>query len=340
MRIRACLFVASILSAAAAWADQVEVSLDPKALIGQGVPTLNVHIVEPIAGFEVKLKRSDGKDVLVRGGGRPGDVRKIQLTQPEGKLGYKGELSVNLPNGSTSSMPLEFDAELFGPLRMKLEKEDVDLENRKLTFRLSRPAGKAHLKVLMDTGRVAMDDDVLFIGEPADTPLELTWPTASGRVMRIDLQAYDTSTFFTGVELYPWQVDIPHEEVSFDTAKWDIRPVEQPKLDKSLSDIQEAVSKYGRLAEIKLYVAGHTDTQGGTSYNRGLSLNRARSIGAYFRRKGLRIPVFYEGFGEEALMVPTPDETDEQRNRRAEYIITIQPPVLKNPPFPPKWQRL
>jgi hypothetical protein len=50
--------------------------------------------------------------------------------------------------------------------------------------------------------------------------------------------------------------------------------------------------------------------------------------------------VLYEGFGEEALLVSTPDETDEPKNRRAEYILSIDDPTTPNVPFPPRWQRL
>lgn len=83
-----------------------------------------------------------------------------------------------------------------------------------------------------------------------------------------------------------------------------------------------------------------TDTVGPAASNRTLSLNRARSIGAWFRKRGVRIPVMYEGFGEEALLVGTGDEVDEPKNRRAMYIISIDPPRTQNTPFEPKWQRL
>jgi hypothetical protein len=52
------------------------------------------------------------------------------------------------------------------------------------------------------------------------------------------------------------------------------------------------------------------------------------------------VPVFYEGFGEESPAVPTPDETAEAGNRRAEYIIAVEDPALKDAPFPPRWRRL
>ena len=34
------------------------------------------------------------------------------------------------------------------------------------------------------------------------------------------------------------------------------------------------------------------------------------------------IPIYFQGFGEEVLAKPTPDETDEPLNRRALYILS------------------
>ncbi len=334
------LTLALLVLPGTALADAVDVSLSGRALVGQGVPTVNLQIIERIAGFELRLKRSDGKAVSIKGGGKPGQKRALPLDQPEGKFHYEGELAVNYPDGTTGSMPLQFDTELFGPLRMKLENKDFDEANRKVTFRINRPAGKAHVKVMLDSGKMFMDDDVLFNGEPAETPLEVTWPETSGKIMKISIQAYDTSTFFTGVDIFPWFIDVPHEDPVFDSGKWDIRPEERAKLEKSLTQISEQVSKFGRFAEIKLYILGATDTVGDKASNRTLSVNRARSIGAYFKKRGLKVPVLYEGYGEELLFVKTPDETDEQQNRRAIYLLSVQPPPLKNAPFEPKWQKL
>jgi outer membrane protein OmpA-like peptidoglycan-associated protein len=192
----------------------------------------------------------------------------------------------------------------------------------------------------MDTGRPAFDGEIAFKGEPPGTLLEVDWPEASGRVMKVSVRALDAQGQFDGVEFFPWFIDIPHEEVQFDSGKWDVRDGETGKLDKSYHLIDEAVLKYGSMADVKLYIAGHTDTVAAKDFNRTLSLNRAKAIGLYFRKKGLRIPIFAEGFGEEALKVQTPDETDEQQNRRADYFLSIDPPTVTNATFAPKWQKL
>jgi outer membrane protein OmpA-like peptidoglycan-associated protein len=84
--------------------------------------------------------------------------------------------------------------------------------------------------------------------------------------------------------------------------------------------------------DLKLYIGGFTDTVGNASDNLKLSLTRAKSIAAYFRDKGIRGQIFYAGFGEKHLAVPTADSVDEARNRRAIYVITNTKPQGFVPP--------
>jgi outer membrane protein OmpA-like peptidoglycan-associated protein len=100
------------------------------------------------------------------------------------------------------------------------------------------------------------------------------------------------------------------------------------------------VPRYEQLVAVRLYILGHTDTVGTTDSNRELSLQRARSIASYLRKHGARLPLFYEGFGEQAPHVVTPDETPEAGNRRAEYILSVEDPTLTNAPFAPQWRKL
>ncbi|WP_164019482.1 OmpA family protein [Pyxidicoccus trucidator] len=340
MNPRLLLLCLALCSPLPALADAIRASLEGRAALGEKLPTLLIHIEEPIAGFEVKLKRSDGKVVEVKGGGKPGIVRRIELEQPEGRFHYEGELVVRFPDAEAGTLPLSFDTELYGPLKLEVRKEDVDVAGRRLRFTLNRPAGRVDLTVLMDTGKKAFDGEVPFKGEAAGTPLELKWPAEEGRVMKISLKAFDTAEFYMGLDLFPWQVDIPHEEVNFASGSADVPAAERSKLDKSHALIAESLAKYGRFAALRLYVLGHTDTVGPTTDNRELSLKRAKSLATYFRKRGLRVPVFYEGFGEQSPAVATPDETAEAGNRRAEYIIAVEDPVLQQAPYPPRWRKL
>src|SRR4051812_9525728 len=96
------LMVATLLT------DAIDVSITTRPELKRGLPTVHVHILEPIAGFRLKLERSDGKKLDVKGGGKPGVTRDIELPQGEGKFSYQGELSVNFNNGTTQAMPLTF----------------------------------------------------------------------------------------------------------------------------------------------------------------------------------------------------------------------------------------
>ncbi|MBL8919784.1 MAG: OmpA family protein [Myxococcaceae bacterium] len=327
--------------AALAHADAIDVALaNTTVMKGKGWPQVKVTIIEPIAGFKLKLTRSDGKVFEWKGGGKPGVVRTIELDQPTGKFTWTGELTVNFPNATTGTMPLEFETVMAVPLELKVDKDkDVELDKRTVTFRLNNPAGKAELKVLMDTGDFAFDGEVPFAGEPPGTPLTVSWPDRPGKPLKISLKAYDSLGVFIGVDFFPWSFEIPHDDVTFDTGKWDIKPEEQKKLDDASAKALEAIKKFGKWADVTLFVAGHTDTVGPTESNRTLSFNRARTIAGYFRKKGIAIPIRYDGFGEEALAVPTNDETDEVRNRRVQYIIAIEPPRVSGSRVG-KWQKL
>lgn len=340
MSVRPLLLSLWVLLPPSAFADAVRVSLQPNATLGKGLPALQVHIEEPIAGFEVKLKRGDGQWVKASGSGPPGVMRTVPLEQPEGRFHYEGELVVRFPDAEEASMPLAFDAELVGPLKMTVVPEDVDLEARRLRFTLSRPASRAQVGVEMDTGQKAFEGEVRFHGEPAGKPLEVTWPATEGRVLRISLKAYDTSDFYTSMELQPWRVDIPHEEILFASGEAAVPETERAKLDASHTLIADAVKRYGRLASMRLYILGHTDTVGSAESNRDLSRARANAIAAYFRKRRLTLPIFFEGVGEQAPRVATPDETPEAANRRVEYILALEPPALPTSSFPLQWRKL
>lgn len=334
--------VAALLISAIASADTVQVEIR-QGVVGKQFPAFVLHILEPIAGFRLQLKRSDGKDFDIKGGGAPGVTRTMELEQPEGKFHYEGELSVNMKDGEVLSMPLQFDTSMFGPLRLELNKDkDVDLEKRTIHFKLNHPAGKAVLRVILDSGKPLIDGEIPFNGEPPGTELEVSWPETKEELLMIELTAYDNyeSPNYRGIKLFPYTVYVPHDEIVFDTGKWDVRPDQQPKLDKPLTELKKRIERARPWADVKVYVLGHTDTVGDNKSNRMLSLNRAKSIGAYFRRLGVNVPIFYEGYGEEAPRVPTADNTPEEKNRRADYILSVDPPRIENAPWAAKWQKL
>lgn len=69
-------------------------------------------------------------------------------------------------------------------------------------------------------------------------------------------------------------------------------------------------------------VIGHTDTVGKAEANEALALKRAEAISRLLQDSGVKAQaVLVESHGERNLLVPTPDETAEPRNRRVEISV-------------------
>lgn len=73
---------------------------------------------------------------------------------------------------------------------------------------------------------------------------------------------------------------------------------------------------------VDMSVIGHSDTQGAADANEILALQRATAIAEQLRSLGLaNTTMVIESHGERNLLVPTPDETPEPRNRRVEITL-------------------
>ena len=230
------------------------------------------------------------------------------------------------------------------PLKVQVDKTKVDLKAHRLEVKMSHPAGKVKIEVYADSEAQLADEEQDFTGRPAGTPLIVTWtPSSDAAVARIEVKAYDAQGNWVGVEIAPWFVPIPHEDVNFRTGSSDIDSPEEPKLEAAFAKLEEVLEKdraHGRMhSGITLYIAGHTDTVGSSSSNLKLSQDRARSISAWFRKRGVKLPISYEGFGETSLAVKTADNVDEVRNRRADYVLSDGPPSY-SAAFKPSWKRI
>ncbi|HUN44782.1 MAG TPA: OmpA family protein [Acetobacteraceae bacterium] len=94
-----------------------------------------------------------------------------------------------------------------------------------------------------------------------------------------------------------------------------------PKAMATLDQLGRALSS-SELASYRFRVEGHTDTVGSQAYNRALSQQRANAVVSYIESKygvpASRLQAV--GMGEKGLLVPTPPQTPEPRNRRVEVI--------------------
>ncbi len=214
-------------------------------------------------------------------------------------------------------------------LEMTIDKAQVNIEDRHVEVKMNHPACKIELKVIGESGRTIAESAKGFHGAAPGSALAVTWTASQVEpILRIEVWAHDTQGRFAGMQITPWNVSIDHEEVNFESDSDAIRDSEAPKLQASLDKIKEILNKHKDLPGIAFYIKGHTDTVGSPEHNLTLSRKRARAIAAWFRSKGLKLPVSFEGLGEYSLLVKSGDEVAEAKNRRVDYILSLEPPRL------------
>ncbi len=268
-----------------------------------------------------------------------GSTRRLCWNDSPGVHHYTAKLTY--PGGSNS---FEFQVAYFPPLEVDIREQDVDLVNRTVHFRANQPVDEVELMLYAPSGRLAGQRS-FNIGRRATTQRagrgatqRISWGKDAGPVGRLQLKITSVSGRWIVREAMPWRIEVPHREVNFSSGSAAIAQGERPKLDEALQDIREAAKK-SPLENIKLYVAGFTDTVGRTEDNRKLSMQRARALASYFKRHGLSLPVYFRGYGEEALAVRTADGQDERQNRRALYILSQEEPSLSTSVTWGSWQR-
>ena len=94
-----------------------------------------------------------------------------------------------------------------------------------------------------------------------------------------------------------------------------------PQAIATLDQLGKALSS-SDLASYRFRVEGHTDTVGSQTYNQSLSQRRAEAVVSYIESKygvpAARLEAV--GMGDKGLLVQTPPQTPEPRNRRVEVI--------------------
>ena len=94
-----------------------------------------------------------------------------------------------------------------------------------------------------------------------------------------------------------------------------------PEAIRTLDELGRALASKD-LAAYRFRIEGHTDTVGSREYNRALSERRAEAVVAYVEKTYGVDPSRLQavGMGEDELLVQTPPQTPEPRNRRVHVI--------------------
>lgn len=242
----------------------------------------------------------------------PQDAGRYQcIVQMTGYTGLDSKWTVNANHEFVSTHPIKLDVNL----------RELSPEVSDVTLHASKPFNKAKITVTAEDG-THIDTVEKSVGMVKDYKLEWTPNGKPPALLEIRIDdgtgAWATNTIF--------YFKVPHTDIVFDTNKYEVRKDQDVHLQETLDKMLEILAKHERVA-VDLYITGHTDTVGSVSANDKLSLNRAKSIAGWFRKHGLKIPMYYRGAGERALAVQTPDDTPNEKNRRAVYILSNRPPV-------------
>jgi outer membrane protein OmpA-like peptidoglycan-associated protein len=104
--------------------------------------------------------------------------------------------------------------------------------------------------------------------------------------------------------------------VLFASAKSDLLPAAQVKL----NDVANALIKEDPLS--KIVVEGHTDSQGGASYNQDLSQRRAQAVRDYLVSRGIASDrITAQGFGPSRAIADNASPEGRANNRRVEIVV-------------------
>ena len=88
----------------------------------------------------------------------------------------------------------------------------------------------------------------------------------------------------------------------------------------STSKLNDALKILQRHADLKVEVAGHTDSRGSDSYNQGLSERRAKAVADYLIGKGANAAnITVKGYGESQPVADNGTEAGRADNRRVEF---------------------
>jgi OOP family OmpA-OmpF porin len=132
-------------------------------------------------------------------------------------------------------------------------------------------------------------------------------PMQTGMVEQVDAAKMQQSIAATGhISLYG---------IYFDTDKSEVKPESKTALDQ----IAELLSKN---PELKLYVVGHTDSQGQLAHNQDLSKRRAEAIVASLTSTYKIAPARLQAVGLASYAPAASNKTEEgrQKNRRVELV--------------------
>ncbi len=304
-------------------------------------PALVLHPQVSANAIQVDLKCGavEKKHAGPATAGRP---IRIDIPVGPGQHNCIGTLNGTFTDGTSGEMPLQFLVAVQQAINLRVSPEELDLDNRSVLIHTDRPIAQIELSVYGESGRIL---GATALGRTKSSPIEMTWSQTEEAVLKLRVKATSNKGLSATLDLFPWSYQIPHQDIEFAHGSAVIPLSEVAKLEDVMANIHAVLARFsgealGFEVPMSLYLAGFTDTVGNRVTNQQLSEERAKSLGAWFMGNGFKGAIHYQGFGERALAVPTPDETSEAANRRVMYIIASDTPKVSEALPGKSWRQL
>ena len=120
------------------------------------------------------------------------------------------------------------------------------------------------------------------------------------------------------IQLRPALVEgqvLSFNDIYFDFDSSNIKP-------ESYSILDSIVAMFLEDADVRIQIAGHTDSDGSNDYNQSLSERRAQSVYSYLVDHGVSAGrLTTVGYGESQPVVPNTSDANKAQNRRIEFTV-------------------
>ena len=319
--------------------DAISIEIHASASTDDGPPRLVFHARSDAKKLDVSVRC--GSIQATHNGPLPaGSSVEIPLRAPEGTWPCTGRVLLELTDGGVGEMPLNFEIHVLSPLKISVDSASADLVKGHLELEVNRDVRSFVVEAFGMDG-LPIEAASRFIGAvPANQRVPIEWSPETHDVLRFRVRVEDGAGFWASKELYPWFVEVPHDDVVFATNESVVRNREVPKLENAWTELGTLAERYSAIAPVKLFIAGYTDTVGTRASNQALSEQRALALARWFQARGFPGEIWYQGFGEDGQAVQTADEVDQESNRRALYIVAADPPPPTRAMPRTRWKKL
>jgi len=304
-----------------AFANDLDIGYD--AVISKGMsPTIYITPSADLQEIKVSIDANGQKYDFSSAGSAGEELQFSWKADPKATM-VNADIYAVFADGYVAEavMPMEFS---YGAgLTIDYASVQANRSKEEISVRVSQHVQTAEI-IAYGAEKKVLDEQTISVNAG---PGEITLPWLGGvkDTVLIDVTVRNADSF-AGFTYSPWYLDIPHQDVLFESNSYVIDASEEWKLESTLKELQEVLRKYGSVVPVKLYIAGCTDRVGDAGSNKTLSNQRAKAISDWLRGHGYDAPIYYYGFGESLLAVKTADGVEESANRRVLYIVTSDTP--------------